>query len=390
MDTLTAIYRRGSQRLRTPEETWHAIQPAAHACGITRCTEVTYLDTLGIPVFCAIRPRAAVLQVSNGKGLTRTEAQVSAVMEAIEFFHAEAPDYEQLRRASARTLRAEGIRLLRPDELVGFEPTRYYADDYEIEWTPGEDLDTGESVLVPSSAVFFHRVPDLHVTTTNGLASGNHLLEATLHALYELVERDAAARLLGQARIPIAERCRVIDLSAIEDPDLRSLVDAIARAGSTLVLLHVQSEIPIYTFWAVLLNEDSFISGSTFHTGWGTHLDVAIAASRAITEAAQSRATMIHGSREDAVAKPVFRDAVATRSSKAFQFFRELRGDVRWSELEALGVRASERLTDNLDQVTAALGAAGHRPLIRCDLSDPAIGVPVVKVLAPSLRLQIR
>src|SRR4026208_582474 len=55
--------------------------------GITRVTNVTRLDRVGIPVFCSIRPDAqrGSLCVNAGKGLTEEEACVGAYMEAIEF-----------------------------------------------------------------------------------------------------------------------------------------------------------------------------------------------------------------------------------------------------------------------------------------------------------------
>src|ERR1043166_3908070 len=59
--------------------------------GITRVTDVTRLDRVGVPVFCSIRPGAqpGSLCVNAGKGLTQEEARVGAYMEAIEFALAE-------------------------------------------------------------------------------------------------------------------------------------------------------------------------------------------------------------------------------------------------------------------------------------------------------------
>lgn len=384
-ESLPAHYRRGTYRLATPEDTLDRITPKLEACGITRCADVTYLDTLGIPVYCAIRPAAIVQQVSNGKGLTAVGAKVSALMEGIELFHAESPDRDRLRRASVRTLQAAGSTLLNPADVPGFEEQQYYSDDLELEWLAGTQLGTDEGVYIPASAVCFHRVPHLHVTTTNGLASGNHTTEASLHGLYEVIERNAAAELLGQKRIPIRERCRVVRLDTIDEPDVRDLVDRVAAAESTLVVLQVESSVPVPTFWAVLMNEDSPISGSTFNTGWGTHLDPAVAAIRAITEAAQSRATMIHGSREDCVTKPVFRDAAITRSTTAFQYFRHLRGDTAWDALS--GREPSPDLAENYATVVDLLARAGHRRVVCCDLTKPTIGISVVKMLVPSLRV---
>ena len=55
--------------------------------GISRVTDSTRLDRIGIPVFSSIRPSAAEasLCVHAGKGTTTTEARTGALMEAIEF-----------------------------------------------------------------------------------------------------------------------------------------------------------------------------------------------------------------------------------------------------------------------------------------------------------------
>ncbi len=382
-------YHQGTWRLCSPEETLARIMPHLQRCGITRCADVTQLDNMGIPVYCAIRPTAAVLQVSNGKGLTHASAKVSALMEGIEFFHCENPDASQLQVHSMHALRARQQHFIAPASIAGFLEQNYHSDAYKLEWVPAQNLVNGNWVHVPASAVFFHRVPSLHMTTTNGLASGNHVTEATLHALYELIERDAAAALLGQARIPIKERCKVVDLASIDDADLQHLAHMAARSGSKLVLLRVDSAISIYTFWAILMNEQSWISGSTFNTGWGTHLDPAVAASRAITEAIQSRVTMIHGAREDVLIKPVFRKAQEVWSSKAFQYFMHLVADTPWSSFQPEGPGLEHDLGRALQLLLDRLVAAGHTEILRCDLTKPDIDIPVVRLIAPSLKLRL-
>lgn len=389
MTTVLTAYHQGTWRTCSPEETLARISPHLSRCGITRCADVTHLDTIGIPVYCAIRPTAAVLQVSNGKGLTHASAKVSALMEGIEFFHCENPDPAHLQRHSRATLRKTGQAFIEPAKVTGFLEHNHYSDEYLIEWTRAQHLISGEWILVPASAVYFHRVPSLYTTTTNGLASGNQLTEATLHALYELIERDAAAGLLGQRRIAIKEKCKVVDLASICDEDLRHLVDMATRSGSKLVLLRVESAISIYTFWAILMNEQSWISGSTFNTGWGTHLDPEVAASRAITEAIQSRVTMIHGAREDVLIKPVFRKAHEVWSSKAFQFFMNIEADTPWSNFEPHNLLPEGNLEQTLQGLLNLLTMAGHTDILRCDLTKPDINIPVVRLIVPTLKLRL-
>lgn len=388
-DTLTVTYRRGTHRLLSPTVTLEKIEPLLKTCGITRCADVTYLDNLGIPVYCSIRPMAAVQQVSNGKGLSHDEAKVSALMESIELFHAEYPEPEKLLISSIREHKQKNRQFLSPEALPYFERQNYFSNEFKIEWVEGKDLLSGEPIQIPASYIFFFRIPSLHFTTTNGLASGNHHVEASLHAIYELIERDAAANLLQNEQIPIGEKCRILDLSTIDDCNVRDIVDSIQAAGSKIVVLHVKSCIPIHTFWAVLLNKESAILGSTVNMGWGTHLDMSVAASRAITEAAQSRAGIIHGSREDVMAKQVFRSGATARKSTAFNYFEQLKSNTTWELLRQINVEADENLVDSHACLIERLAKAGHR-LVYYDLTKPKINIPVVKVIAPTLKLQYR
>ena len=74
-----------------PEVTLARARERARALGVTRVTDITRLDRVGIPVYASIRPAAAVgsLCVNAGKGLLPIEAEVGAYMEAIEFALAE-------------------------------------------------------------------------------------------------------------------------------------------------------------------------------------------------------------------------------------------------------------------------------------------------------------
>jgi ribosomal protein S12 methylthiotransferase accessory factor YcaO len=50
--------------------------------GITRLANITGLDRLGIPTWCAIRPICKQVQVTNGKGITHAAAKVEAFLKA--------------------------------------------------------------------------------------------------------------------------------------------------------------------------------------------------------------------------------------------------------------------------------------------------------------------
>ena len=379
-----ARFNHGTQRLVPPEETLARVAPHLERHGITRCMPVTRLDSLGIATYCAIRPNGLVLQVSNGKGISDAAARVSAVMEAIELSHAENPPASALRRTSLSTLEAEGATVLRPHEIHGVRDV-YFTDRFKCDWVAGENLVDGSRVWAPASAVYFYCTPCLHDTSTNGLASGNGLSEATLHAIYELVERDAMSRLSVDGTIRIRDRADVVDSATVDDDMLRRLIDQVETAGTTVLLLWLPSAIPVHTFWAVMLNRSPTASVSTLNVGWGTHVDRRIAALRAVTEAAQSRLVFIHGAREDIMNKAVY-GAERTDDTAGVRYFAGLEGTTAWPDLERRStIPCHDDLDRQLETVVIELARAGHDRLVRFDLTDPEAGIPVVKVIAPSL-----
>lgn len=384
--TLAPTYRDGTHRLVPPEETLARLTPRLADFGITRCADITRLDAdLGMPVFTAIRPRGRVLQCSAGKGLSVAAAKVSALMEAVELDVAERPDPARLRRASRAELLAEGLRADGLPEWVAASG-RFFSDQYRVEWVRADELLSGGSVWVPAGAAFFCE-PSPCRTNTNGLASGNHLVEATLHGLYEVIERDAVARLVEGERISISRGCRVIDPESVHDPKLRVVLEKVARADTKTVILELTSGLAVPTYWALLLNRRPFADVSTLNAGFGTHLDATVALARAVSEAVQSRLTMIHGSREDIVSKPAYVRQVAGAAEviggKAFQFFDAL----------VPAVAADERVYEGdfpaaLDTLLSLLTSAGHRRVYRVEMGCPAEGLSVVKVIVPSMRYE--
>ena len=86
-ENIAVAVRQVIEALQGPGEP--AWRPAAKRAGITRIAELTGLDTLGIPVFAAIRPMGKSLSTQQGKGTTALAAKVSALVESLETWSAE-------------------------------------------------------------------------------------------------------------------------------------------------------------------------------------------------------------------------------------------------------------------------------------------------------------
>ena len=364
----------GTHRAATLDATWRRFAPLAARAGITRLAELTGLDTIGIPVFAAIRPMGKSLSTQQGKGATALAAKVSALMESLETFSAEEIALPRV-RASAVHLGARGVdarKLARPRGRLD-RAARW-------RWLPGFDLVAQRPVLVPEQAVTldctFSRAPVFDISS-NGLASGNVMVEAIVHGLCEVLERDAEAawRRAGTDR-------RLV-LDSIADPLCKALIERITAAGARVFVWDLEGRIP--TIGAAIMEDPDEPAWRTlgFYQGFGAHLRPEVAIARALTEAAQTRVTYIAGGRDDFFP---FDYARATDPDLLAELWQRLAAPcdepATFDELPQLGTRS---LGADLDALLELAGPS----VIAVDLTHPALGVPVAKVIVPGLATDV-
>ncbi len=367
VDTDVVGFQQGTHRVLDPQQTWSAIEPHFATAGITRIADLTGLDDIGIPTAQAVRPAAMTLSVSQGKAPTLLAAKVSAAMESLECWHGENVGPDLLATSADALVGALGYdpsRLPRPASSIFHGATR-------IDWVRATTLLTGRASWLPylsvltTVAVVDRFAPPLFTMDTNGLASGNTYDEAALHGLYELMERHS------QACTP--EPGSGIDPSSVTDPGCRALLDQIGQRGNA-VTLHDRTLWPGYP--CVDAGLRSAALGGLFG-GCGLHDDPAVAISRALTEAAQSRLTVISGAREDIDSSVYSRFGQPAKISGGGSVAALSTGSGTTS---AAGVR--QRLVAAAAAVT---DLTGFEPLAAV-LEFPRACVPVVRVLAPGLR----
>ena len=295
---------RYSDRTCSSEETFARVSPLLAHYGVTRVARQTGLDRIGIPVWTAIRPNSLSLAVNQGKGIEDADARISAVMEALERAVAGVPEIAK-RAATQAEMQAAGQAV---DPLSGLiaRGKAAIADDDPVSWVEGYDLISEQPVRVPLDAVMLDRTVETRFwQSSDGLASGNTPLEATFHGLLERVERDAEVLWSFAKPMQRAEHC--IDPSAFGDPVIDALAAKIDQAGLLLRLFEITSDIGIPCFSALIGPDDirqrRNVRYAEAANGSGCHPDPVRAAIRAMTEAAQSRLSLISGARDDVPAE---------------------------------------------------------------------------------------
>jgi len=360
-------------RLVTPETTLlHARQLAATA-GISEVRNITDLDVLGVPVFVSVRPDARGETFAFGKGLRAVDAEVGAYMEALEFYFSE-PGVGPVAThwGTAREVSGPG------DAILNFAPLLQREVDLDgpLLLASVSNIENGEEGTVPAELVHFPATEvgqSLFGSSTTGLASGNSVLEASIQALLELIERDiwsfefvrSASRLVEPASLP---------------DNSREIVERAEQNGLRLKVRCIPNDYGL-PFFAVFLFDPNNPSRRTFNGGWACDLDRNRALVRAVTEAAQARVGLIHGGRKISALRRAGADDEAELVKQHMAGVSDASQSVTFSEVPDLAGDVS--LPQRLDEVIARLRRVVNEPIYRVVFTPSDAPLQVVRLVVP-------
>jgi ribosomal protein S12 methylthiotransferase accessory factor len=319
--------------------------------GISRVARVTGLDRTGVEVACAVRPTGHVLQVTNGKGDSFAEARRSAVAEAAELWAAEQVDATRLRGG--------------PDGLA---------------WLDARDLFSGDSVRLPAATL--HCPPagapllgdPGSAWTSNGMGAAPTWAAAALHALLEAVERHALAEALPEGFTQEAIRARHVTRDGA--PRAAALASRTEARGFDVYFLDCTGSVALPTAAAVLVDRQN--GPVPLAAGYACRPTPDAALHAALLEAAQSRATDVHGAREDVA--PMDR-ADVERLCAMFARARPRRTVRGMPSVRVAGAPAALRAA------LRRLRSAGFDRAAAVDLAPAGFPLRVAKVLVPGFRV---
>ncbi len=175
-----------------------------------------------------------------GKGLSPLHATIGALGEAVERYSASRYAPDALHCATMRDLDGD---VLDPRELCLYSAGQYAVPEFPFrpfdphaahQWVRGHWLDDGQPVWVAAAQVFYRfraSFDDFFCqVTTNGLAAGSSVADASERAVLELIERDA---------VMLAWLCREPGVrllpDASDDACVRMMRD-LARCGAAIEL----------------------------------------------------------------------------------------------------------------------------------------------------------
>ena len=178
-------YFKGTHRVIAPEKTIENNKDKLKIAGITRIADITDLDRIGLPIYTAIRPTAedGAVSIYGGKGISKSHAKASAMMEGFERYSAEKQDSDDTIISTIDEISKKG-EYINPESLnLPKDFKKESLNSMPLEWSLSHDIISDEDYYVPTNAIYHpylhnNDCQSLFKSHTNGLASGNILDEA--------------------------------------------------------------------------------------------------------------------------------------------------------------------------------------------------------------------
>jgi len=184
--------------------------------------------------------------------------------------------------------------------------------------------------------------------------------------------------------LPQSEReARAVNLETVDDEGCQALLACFERAGVAVGIWEITSDVGVPAFRVVIMDRELNPQRPLRpNVGTGCHPTRHVALSRALTEAAQSRLTLISSSRDDLPRE---------RYTEAADFDRLQR--LRSNALPCLPQRSfhdaptfeADEIERDLLWQKEQLAARGFEHLLVVDLTKPELGIPVARVIVPGL-----
>lgn len=409
-----AFVRDGGHRSVSPEQTLkkylHLVSPIT---GVVRMLAPVRQDEGIAHVYMAGHNHAVKMtrlehlkqglrNVSCGKGMSETQAKVSALCEAVERYSGELMGGEvRVTKAFQDWSTGEACH---PNTVMQFSTQQYaqreslnkkgsrfnqvpepLTDATPIDWTPLWSLTEQRHKYLPTQLVYYHMQASegdktcYSIGCSNGNASGNTREEAILQGFFELVERDAVA-LWWYNRL----RKPGVAVESFGEPYLLELQAHYQQnLDRDIWAMDLTSDLGIPVFVAVSKMKEGQEEQLLF--GLGCHLDARIALQRAYAEMNQMLGMAHKGtdgklSLEDAETLDWLRHA--TVANQPYMAADPAQPPKRLGDYP---VQHSGEFLQDIHHCRSIVEAQGMEMLV-LDQMRADVGMPVVKVVVPGLR----
>ena len=269
-----------------------------HACinaEITRLSRITKLDKTNVEIWSACRPKAFMWQVSAGKGFTKKQAIITAIMEALEGYVCESylnsypldVTINPANPISLIHLKSESKKLLGVTPIINKE---------EITWIKAREIKSEEDVYVPLYWAYLSNNASKFGMVTNGLSGGLNNESAIRHGICELIERHYISSIFekGAANKNVVKKINIRSVITLLEQSLNFQDENLFCINFIVI---TTSKVP--TIWCIIFDESPLSPNLSVNFGSKSSISLEDAVIGSFTEACQQRASQIQGVRED-------------------------------------------------------------------------------------------
>ena len=274
-------------------------------------------------------------------------------------------------------------RIIDTDQLPKAAAAGFSVDTPAL-WVKAVELYSGEELLVPYEMVhadYTRPVQPAHgffPASTNGLSSGNHMLEAVCHGIAEVVERDALS--IWHQRNPEFQRTQRINPASVQDINCVEILQKIGQSDIECGIWNITCDTQIACILCILREP----SGNIGHLGLGSgcHPDSATALRRALTEAAQTRLNYISGARDDLGLDEYEEAGLQRKRDFADVMFGDNSCPIQFDTIPG---QTFTTLRGDLEYMSKNLQSIGVEEIAVVDLAREELGIAVTRVIIPGL-----
>lgn len=381
----------GTHRTVNPEATKRMLLKKIKDSGLPvygKVFKIGAFNKVEVPVYAVTRSGVDIFRKSElpswGKGLADDLALVSGLMERVERFTASDVTARKKELVYSDLYGIQGLGAISRWDFVPCNLQRKLYSKKEIDsqkrlWVRCYSLSKKQETFVPANLVFLtsQRCRD-DFSNSTGLATGNSIEEALLHALCEIIEchlEDVVS--WNKVKVP------TIDIESIGDRQLRELLVRIVNDEGLEVRLNYFTgsfKIPAIRIFAYPRNPP-YLGNFSFYTALGVHPDKHVALARAITELMQARAATLfllkHGHPKINMLMRMPHDIHA--------FFDDVIDFEKQIPFRAIESYNQVDLLEDIKFIMKLLHQKGCE-IIAKDLTHPQIGIPAVRVLVTGLQ----
>jgi ribosomal protein S12 methylthiotransferase accessory factor len=336
---------------------------------------------------------------SCGKGMSETQAKVSAVCEAIERYSGEFTGREA--RVTCALEDWKPGEAFHPNDVMLYSEKQYadreiwnkrgsrynyvpepFDENIRVDWTPLWSLTEQRHKYLPTQLVYYRVDASADDKTlysigcSNGNAAGNTVEEAILQGFFELVERDSVA-LWWYNRL----KRPGVDVETFGEPYLLELIEYYRTKGRESWALDITSDLGIPTFAAFSRLQQGPQEHILF--GLGCHFEARIALHRAFAEMNQ----MLGVAGDDGNLRVDDDETLDWLKNATVENQPYLVPDPTVAPTQSADYvnRHSDDLLENIQLCRRIIEERGMEMLV-LNQTRPVVNMPVVKVVVPGLR----